>query len=244
VNEANVIIWTADLVGHDKADRDKAKRIEKIDEKIRDLRVEMEMNRYGIIVDGLEEWENVVCRPGKRLTRTIEIPNESDYEVPYKIKGDVATKQGFVIDGDMQFVLRARFVGEGSRRSVVVSFLAPRNNELGVKKSLLVFDFEATDFEATDFDYDEDDSAIASFSIVRYLYLRLGDPDDYKILKPSSPHVRRRFGTGNLAGGAVKVITWDWMDVAPLHYPRGESTAYAGFLLDRDGSMSWRRRKK
>jgi hypothetical protein len=51
-------------------------------------------------------------------------------------------------------------------------------------------------------------------------------------LKPSSLDVRKRFGTGNLAGGAVKVFTWDWMDAALLHYPRGESTTYAGVLLD------------
>ncbi len=203
VNEANVVIWTADLVGHDKADHAKAKRIAKIVEKIRDSRMEMEKNRNGIIVDGFEEWENVVCRPGERLTRRIEVRNESDYDVQCEIKGDAATKQGFVIEGDMRFVLRAGLLGEGSRRSIVLSFLAPRNNALGVKKSLLVFNFEAIDF-----DYDEDDSAIASFSIVRYLYLRVGDPDDYEILKPSSPYVRKRnqfYDNGNKFSNPVRV---------------------------------------
>jgi hypothetical protein len=58
------------------------------------------------------------------------------------------------------------------------------------------------------------------------------------------PYVRKRLDTGNVAGGAVKVFTWDWMDFALLHYLRGESTAYAGVLLDQDGSMKWRQQKK
>jgi hypothetical protein len=82
-------------------------------------------------------------------------------------------------------------------------------------------------------------------TFVQYICKQLtSDPESYKILKPSLPYVGKRFGTGKVAGGAVKVFTWDWMDVARLHYWRGESTAYAGFLLDQDGSMKWRRWKK
>ncbi len=88
------------------------------------------------------------------------------------------------------------------------------------------------DFKATNFDYDKDDSTIASFLILCYLHLHVSDPDDYKILMRSLPYVRKRFGTVNLAGGVVKVFTWDWMDAALLHYLRGESTAYAEVLLD------------
>jgi hypothetical protein len=53
-----------------------------------------------------------------------------------------------------------------------------------------------------------------------------------------------RIGTGNPAGGTVNAFAWDWIDGAPLHHLRRESTAYAGVLLDTDGSMKWRRRKK
>jgi hypothetical protein len=89
-------------------------------------------------------------------------------------------------------------------------------------------------------DYDESDSTIMSFLIVRYLHLHMGNPDNYKILKLSLPYVRKRSGTDNLAEGVVKVFTWDWMDVALLHYLRGESMAYAGVLIDQDSSMKWR----
>jgi hypothetical protein len=110
---------------------------------------------------------------------------------------------------------------------------------MGVKKSLLVLDFKGTNFN-----YDEDDSAIASFLIVHYLHLHVSKPDNFKILMPSLPYVMKRFGTGNVAGGVVKVFTWDWMGIALLHYLRGESTAYAEILLDQDGSMKWHRQKK
>ncbi len=72
----------------------------------------------------------------------------------------------------------------------------------------------------------------------------MSNPDNYKVLKLSLPYVRKRFGTGNMVGGASKVFTWDWMDVALLHYLRGESTAYAGILLDQNGSMKWHQWKK
>ncbi len=147
---------------------------------------------------GFKEWETVVCRPGKRLTHTTEVRNELDNDVLCTIKaikGDVATKQGVIIGRDMQVVHRAGFVTEGSSQSIIVSFLAPMNNALGGKKSLLMFDFKATNT-----DYDEDDSTSASFLIMRYLHLHVSDPDYYKILKLSSPYVRKRFGTGNMAG--------------------------------------------
>jgi hypothetical protein len=43
VNEANVVIWMADLIGNNKADQDKAKRMEAIAKKILHLMMEIEM---------------------------------------------------------------------------------------------------------------------------------------------------------------------------------------------------------
>ena len=58
------------------------------------------------------------------------------------------------------------------------------------------------------------------------------------------PMMGERIGTGNLAGGTVNTFAWDWIDGALLHHLRRESTAYAGVLLDTDGSMKWHRQKK
>ena len=58
------------------------------------------------------------------------------------------------------------------------------------------------------------------------------------------PMVGERIGTGNPAGGTVNAVAWDWIDGAPLHHLRRESTAYAGVLLDTYCSMKWSRQKK
>jgi hypothetical protein len=54
-----------------------------------------------------------------------------------------------------------------------------------------------------------------------------------------TPMMGERIGTGNLAGGRVNAFAWDWIDDAPLHHLRRESTAYAEVLLDTDGSTKW-----
>jgi hypothetical protein len=172
MNEENIIIWTADVPGHGKA-----RRIARIVEKVQKSRMELEENRNGIVIDRFEEWEEKICRPGERLTRRIKIRNDSDVDVLCTVKGDAARQKRFVIDGDLNFELRG-----GSSRKILVSFHA---TQMGVTKSLVVFDFRAIDFD------DEEDS-VEDFSIVRYICLRVGDPDDYDILKPSSPYVKTK----------------------------------------------------
>ena len=55
---------------------------------------------------------------------------------------------------------------------------------MGITKSILVFDFSPIDV-------DEEDS-IESFSIARYISIRAGNPEDYDMLKPSAPYVKKR----------------------------------------------------
>ena len=170
VGEENVIIWKVDVEGNDKANR-----IARIVEKIRNARTDLETNQNGIIINKFE-WEDRVYRLGERLTQCITIRNESDIEVLCTIKCDAAMQQGFSIDGALKFPLNS-----GSSQEIVVSFLA---RTMGVKKSLLVFEFESIDF-------DEGDS-MDVFSIARYIFLRVGDPDDYDLLKASSPYVKAK----------------------------------------------------
>jgi hypothetical protein len=103
-----------DLVGLDKANHNKAKRMEAIVKNICYSRMEMEMTQNAIIMDGFGEWENVLCQHGEHLTCMIEVWDEFDYDIFFKIKGDTTTEQGFVIDGDMGFVSCVGFDGEGS----------------------------------------------------------------------------------------------------------------------------------
>jgi hypothetical protein len=56
------------------------------------------------------------------------------------------------------------------------------------------------------------------------------------------PMMGDRIGTSGR--GCGQYFRWNWMDGVPLHHLRRESTAYAGVLLDTDGSMKWHRQKK
>ncbi len=58
------------------------------------------------------------------------------------------------------------------------------------------------------------------------------------------PMMGERCSTGDPAGGTVNASTWDWVDNAPEYHLSIESTAYAGVLLEKDGSMKWCRRKE
>jgi len=64
--------------------------------------------------------------------------------------------------------------------------------------------------------------------------------DRIRVLTAGSrfPIIGDRFGTDNLAGGAVNSFTC-WMDGAQLHHLREEPMAHAEVLLDQDGSMKW-----
>ncbi|KAL3776572.1 hypothetical protein ACHAW5_000336 [Stephanodiscus triporus] len=189
VTEENIIIWTADVAGRGK----KARRVARIVEKIRHSREKLEEDQNGIVVDRFEEWEGKVCRLGERLARRIEIRNDSNVDVLCTVKGDVARQRGFVIDGDLDFELRG-----GCSREIVVSF---RATQMGVKKSIISFDFRSIDFN-------DDENSVDEFTIVRYIHLRVGDPDDYDILKPSSPYAKtkNRFFDGDKFSNPERVV--------------------------------------
>ena len=64
------------------------------------------------------------------------------------------------------------------------------------------------------------------------------------LLQPYKGCVAERIGTGCPAEAMVNIFAWDWIDSALLHHLRRVSTAYAGVLLDTEGSMKWLRQKK
>ena len=82
---------------------------------------------------------------------------------------------------------------------------------MGVKKLLVVFDFRAMDFDDDDDDDGEESAAGATFLIARYIFLRVGDPEDFNILKPSSPYVRtrKRYYDGDKFSNPVRVVRPD-----------------------------------
>ncbi|KAL7534989.1 hypothetical protein ACHAXR_006195 [Thalassiosira sp. AJA248-18] len=189
LTEENIIVWSHDDVdeGNDE-DRmpeaifvdDKASRVARTVARIRSSRLELESNRNGMIIDNIDlgsgaGCEGNICRIGSAVTQQVHIRNESDSDVYCTVKGGAAMQRGINIDGDSHFELRA-----GSSNFINVSYVPKM---MGITKSIVVFDFSPINF-------DEEDS-IDAFSIARYISIRAGDPDDYAILKPTAPYIKK-----------------------------------------------------
>jgi helicase MOV-10 len=199
VANENIIIWKEDVSdGHDINNKlhgarvptiivvdaavDKSTRIARTVERIQKHRKELESNRNGIVISNIEWEDNMVFRLGVRITQEVFIRNESDIDVLCTIQDDAARSRGVILEGETRVNLLSR-----SSHIIRISFL-PRM--LGVTKSLLTFDFAPVDF-------DEGDSIDDAFSIVRYISIRAGDPDDYDIIKPIAPYIKKQHRRGD-----------------------------------------------
>jgi hypothetical protein len=180
----NVIIWTADVVDGGEYDE----KISNIVDRIRNSRKELESNKNGIIITSklFDQWKDTVCKVNERVTQNITIENESKTTMLCTVNCNAANQQGFSIDGPLHFELKGGYSCE-----LIVSFLTTSTRAMGIKKSLLVFNFQTIN------DDDDDDELLfddgkedGTFSIVRYIFLRVGDPTDYNLLKPSSPYLK------------------------------------------------------
>lgn len=187
VAKENVIIWMEEVNKFDgarvptiivvDAAVDKSTRIARVVERIRKNRKELESNRNGIVISDIEWEDNMVFRLGLRITQLVNVRNDSDIDVLCTIQGDAARSRGVILEGETRVNLQSR-----SSHCIRISFLP---TILGVTKSLLSFDFAPVDF-------DEGDSIDDAFSIVRYISIRAGDPDDYNIIKPIAPYVKKQ----------------------------------------------------
>lgn len=205
VTEENIIVWREereDVVNDNSAEEgrlpetksvavnDKANRIARTVARIRNSRAELESNRNGIIIDNVE-WEANVCRIGERMTQNVSIRNDSDTDVWCTVKSEAARQRGILIEGESTFELIAR-----SSYSIPFSFLPKR---IGITKSIVIFDFSPIGVD--------EDNAIEAFSIARYISIRAGDPDDYDIIKPTAPFIKKqqRYDDGHKFANPVRV---------------------------------------
>ncbi len=205
VVEEGVIVWSdranaADLdAAEDTAgtnrhvNRDsKEDKIAKTIERIRNSRLEMESNRHGIEIDPITLSQNDngggVLRVGEQATQTVHIRNTSDTDVHCLIKDTIANQRGIRIHGDKEFLVFAN-----SSESIAVSFTPKR---FGIEKSIVVFEFESVvdgdEFSEWVGPDNDDDNCPKRFTITRYITIRAGDPDDYDIIKPTAPYVKKQ----------------------------------------------------
>ena len=197
VTGENVIVWTEDSDDGDNdgdiddisdANNEGENGGEKIDviaktvARIRHSRAQMESNRNGIVIDDIhfnDTFSNGsesrgCCRLGVMATQQVTIRNESDIDVICDIKSEAARQRNFQIEGEMVFDLLA-----GQTTCIDVSFTPKR---IGITKTIIIFNFDPICDEDNDID---------PFSIVRYISIRAGDPDDFDMLKPTTPYVKK-----------------------------------------------------
>ena len=176
VNEENVIVWKEAMNPEDKAIRIKATI-----KRITNSRLELESNSNGVTIDKFEfgTGEENICNIGERVTQQIFI--SSDVDVYCEIKDSAARQRGITIEGESEFELLA-----GSPHSINVSFMPKM---MGITKSIVVFDFSSIDIDG--------DDLTQPFSIARYISIRAGNPDDYKLLEPTAPYVKKSKDNAN-----------------------------------------------
>jgi len=228
VAEENVIVWSdrADYLQSSSSSAaavvvpahvnvhvdSKADKIAKTIERIRNSRQEMESNRDGIVIDPItfdgnddaQSGGGGVLRIGELASQTVRIRNTSYMDVHCMVKDSVARQRGIRIEGEKDFVLCAL-----SSEWITVSF-TPKT--FGIEKSIIVFEFTSAN---DDDDIDSEDyygstiatGAVKQFTITRYITIRSGDPDDYDIIKPTAPYVKKQpqRGDGNKFVNPVKV---------------------------------------
>ena len=187
LTEDNVIIWTADMASSrvnsdDEEDPqpnsadDRESRIRRTVARIKNSRAEMQSNRNGIVIDDIDFGVNGgVCRVGHRAYQQVKICNESDIDVICDIKSEAARQRNFQVEGESVFELPA-----WGSTSIGIAY-TPK--VIGVSKSILVFNFDPVCCD--------EDGEIEPFSIVRYIAIRAGDPDDFEFLKPTAPYAKK-----------------------------------------------------
>jgi hypothetical protein len=168
--EDNVIVWKEAM-----NPEDKAIRIKETIKRITNSRLELESNSNGVTIDKFEfgTGEGNICNIGELVTQQIFI--SSDVDVNCEIKDSAARQRGITIEGESEFALLA-----GSPHSINVSFMPKM---MGITKTIVVFDFSPIDIDR--------DNLTQPFSIARYISIRAGNPEDYKLLEPTAPYVKK-----------------------------------------------------
>ena len=148
-------------------------------QRVRDHRKELERNRNGIDIGQITFGvADSAARIRQGLHQDIQIHNANPHPVQIVIQDDIAQKRNLIVDDPKNFVVHS-----GDIAIVSFSFI-PR--VVGVLKTLVTFDITPLDQQSYD-----NTNPKKPFSIVRYIQVRSGNPDDYAILKPISPYKKK-----------------------------------------------------
>ena len=200
----NVIVWKH--TPFDTTGGDKATKIAKTLDMIRNSRADLEDNRNGIVIDQIALGSDNICTVGETSTQDLVVRNESDLLMSCQVKASAAKNKGIMVEGKNSFVLRP-----GRKKSVTLSF---RARSISVTKALIVFDFTVDGGKK----FMEDE--IDPFSIARYISVRaVNDASDYEVVKPIAPYVRQK-----------RPVDTDWKFTNPVRVKQS-GVARTGFAI-------------
>lgn len=176
-----VIIWNE----HDSQSQNgksRADRIQEVVERVKETRKDLEQNRKGIFVDVIdfELGQEKVAKPQQEISQFVSICNKSKRAVNIMIQAEIAVRRGFVVDCHSPNTAKKVTIVPGSKFILQVKY-TPRN--IGYVRTMIPFDVECA----------SDPPYILPFSIVRFISIRCGDPDDFEIIKPKAPYERKKF---------------------------------------------------
>ena len=173
LGEDTFLIWTKQQEEEEVVSKEHLAR--QVVQRVRDHRKELERNRNGVQIDfihfGLEEDSAAPLR--EALQQNIVIRNDSPNDIEVQVINDIAKKRNVVVEDPKAFVLPS-----GKFQHVSIRFTP---TAVAVLKTLITFTIYPLNCN------------VQQFSIARYITVRSGNPEDYKILKPSSPYKKKVF---------------------------------------------------
>ena len=135
-------------------------------------RVQLEQNRNGVVIEPITFGigEDQVAPTKETLIQKVKVYNQSPLDITVKVNDAFARKRNFIVDAP-----KTQTIPTGHVWHVPVHFTP---TVIGIAKTLITF---------------ECSSNCEHFSIVRYVSVRSGNPEDYEILKPKSPYQKKKF---------------------------------------------------
>ncbi len=176
--EGEILVWKeTETNSRSRKQMTRQERVIEAVQRVREAQGELQKNRKNMEVDQItfDVAEDDVTRAQEELSQTVWIRNNSMRSaVQVKVQSEIANRRGFQVEGSTTLN-----IAPGSRCSVDVKYI-PRT--IGVVKTMIPFDFECC----------AEPPYFTPFTIVRYITVRCGDPDDHEILKPIAPYQRKK----------------------------------------------------
>ena len=178
VVDGDTIVWTdqPNFHKHDKVKLDRKARIRDVVNRVNHGKNLLQQNRHGIEIDQiLFGLSDDLCRANTDLSQEVKILNKSSSSVRVTVKDKVGFNKGVTttLHNERNKTLH---IDGNSSKTITVAY-TPKFT--GLMKTVLSFDIISPA------------KMFRDFTIVRYVSVKCGNPDDHAMLKPTSPYKRK-----------------------------------------------------